>query len=205
MLQYVALYIVLGLLNTPCYYTSMAYNMKDVFYLDTEINTTTSAGDGIATLDLSSYVDPIARGRSKGQGLAIYKVQWDIREAGDNGPVAAATTGTLRAGLISFSGAPAAAVGSAAIAADTLTAANDLMISGVDFWAGGTAAGDPAPYSWLQPSKEVPYVVVRDQVNLMVEVSTAMSVNTNVSCRMECAIVSLDQSTLNQLLRTQTV
>ena len=183
----------------------MAYNMKDVFYLDTEINTTTSAGDGIATLDLSSYVDPIARGRSKGQGLAIYKVQWDIREADDNGPVAAGTTGQLRAGLISFSGLPSAAVGSASIAGNTLTAANDLMISGVDFAAGGTAAGDPAPNSWLQPSAEVPYVVVRDQVNLMIEVSTAMSVNTNVSCRMECAIVTLDQSTLNQLLRTQTV
>jgi hypothetical protein len=183
----------------------MAYNMKDVFYLDTSIETTTGAGDGIATLDLSSYVDPIARGKSKGQGLAIYKVQWDIREADDNGPVAAATTGTLRAGLISFSGLPSAAVGGASIAANTLTAANDLMISGVDFWAGGTAAGDPAPNEWLMPSKDVPYVVVRDQVNLFIEVSTAMSVNTNVSCRMECAIVTLDQSTLNQLLRTQTV
>ena len=183
----------------------MAYNMKDVFFLDTEINTTTSAGDGIATLDLSSYVDPIARGRSKGQGLAIYKVHWDIADVGGNGPVAAATTGTFRAGLISFSGAPSAAVGSASITNETLAANNDLMISGVDFAAGGTAAGDPAPNSWLQPSKEVPYVVVRDQVNLMIEVSTAMSVNTNVSCRMECAIVSLDQATLNQLLRTQTV
>jgi hypothetical protein len=49
----------------------MAYNMKDVFYLDTSIDTTTSTGDGIAILDLSSYVDPIARGRSKGTGLAI--------------------------------------------------------------------------------------------------------------------------------------
>jgi hypothetical protein len=183
----------------------MAYNMKDVFFLDTEINTTTSAGDGIATLDLSSYVDPIARGRAKGQGLAIYKVQWDIREASDNGPVAAATTGTLRAGLISFSGAAAAAVGSGGISDNTLTAANDLMISGVDFYAGGTAAGDPPPNMWLTPSADVPYVVVRDTVALMVEVSTAMSVNTNVSCRLECGIVTLDQSTLNQLLRTQTV
>ena len=179
--------------------------MKDVFYLDTSINTTTGAGDGIATLDLSSYVDPIARGRSKGQGLAIYKVQWDIREAGDNGPVLAATTGQFRAGLISFSGTPADAVGSAQLTNDTITATNDLMISGVDFAAGGTAAGDPAPNMWLTPSAEVPYVVVRDQVALMIEVSTAMSVNTNVGCRLECAIVTLDQSTLNQLLRTQTV
>jgi hypothetical protein len=183
----------------------MAYNMKDVFYLDTEIETTTSAGDGIATLDLSSYVDPIARGRAKGQGLAIYKVQWDIRKADANAPVAAATTGTLRAGLISFSGLPSAAVGGASLANNQLNAANDLMISGVDFWAGGTAAGDPAPHVWLEPSPEVPYIVVRDQVNLFIDVDTAMSVNTNVNCRMECAIVTLDQSTLNQLLRTQTV
>ncbi len=183
----------------------MAYNMKDVFYLDTSIATTTSAGDGIATLDLSSYVDPIARGKSKGQGLAIYKVHWDVSTTADNSPVAAATTGTFRAGLISFSGLPSAAVGGAAIASGTLNSGNDLMIAGFDFYAGGTAAGDPAPHTWLEPSADVPYVVVRDQVNLMVDISTAMSVASTISCRMECAVVTLDQSTLNQLLRTQTV
>jgi hypothetical protein len=183
----------------------MAYTMKDVFYLDTQIATTTSTGQGIATLDLSSYVDPISRGKAKGQGLAIYKVWWDIADVGGNGPVAAATTGTFRAGLISFSGAPAAAVGSASITAETLAADNDLMISGVDFWAGGTAAGDPHPNVWLEPSIEVPYVVVRDQVALMIDVDVAMSNAANVNVRLECAIQTLDQSTLNQLLRTQTV
>ena len=183
----------------------MAYDMKSVFYLDTTLNTTSGAGDGIATLDLSSYVDPIARGRAKGQGLAIYKVWWDIADAASNAPVAAATTGTFRAGLISFSGLPAAAVGSASITNGTIAANNDLMISGVDFWAGGTAAGDPAPNVWLEPTKEVPYVVVRDQVALMASVSTAMNNAANINVRLECAIVSLDQSTLNQLLRTQTV
>ena len=183
----------------------MAYNMKDVFYLDTEIQTTTSAGDGVATLDLSSYVDPIARGRSKGQGLAVYKVQWDVMDVGDNAPVPAGSTGTFRAGLISFSGVPAAAVGSASLSADILKAGNDLMVSGFDFWAGGTAAGDPAPRVFLEPSPEVPYVVVRDQLLLMVDVDTAMSTNSLINCRLECAIVTLDQATLNQLLRTQTV
>ena len=183
----------------------MAYNMKDVFYLDTGIATTTGAGDGIATLDLSSYVDPIARGRSKGTGLAIYKVHWDISTTGDNSPVAAATAGTLRAGLISFSGLPAAAVGSAAFTAQQLNTGNDLMISGFDFYGGGTAAGDPAPNTWLEPSIEVPYVVVRDQVALMVDISVAMGVASTINCRLECAQVTLDQSTLNQLLRTQTV
>jgi hypothetical protein len=183
----------------------MAYNMKDVFYLDTNIDTTTSTGDGIATLDLSSYVDPIARGRSKGTGLAIYKVHFDICDDDGNSPVAAATTGTFRAALISLSGAPAAAVGSASFNNDVLNASNDLMIAGVDFWAGGTAAGDPAPHVFLEPSIEVPYVVVRDQVALGINVTTAMSVGSSVKVRMECAQVTLDQATLNQLLRTQTV
>ena len=183
----------------------MAYNMKDVFYLDTSIDTTTSAGDGIATLDLSSYVDPIARNRSKGTGLAIYKVHFDICDDDGNSPVAAATTGTFRAGLISFSGAPAAAVGSASLSNNVLNASNDLMIAGVDFYAGGTAAGDPAPHMFLAPSIEVPYIVVRDQVALMINVTTAMSVGSSVKVRLECAQVTLDQSTLNQLLRTQTV
>ena len=183
----------------------MAYTLKDVFYLDTQLATTTGAGDGIATLDLSSYVDPISRGKSKGQGLAIYKVWWDIADVGGNGPVAAATTGTFRAGLISFSGAPSAAVGAASIVNETIAADNDLMISGIDFWAGGTAGGDPHPNVWLEPSTEVPYVVVRDQVALMASIDVAMSNAANINVRLECATVTLDQSTLNQLLRTQTV
>ena len=183
----------------------MAYNMKDVFYLDTSIQTTTSAGDGSQNIDLSSYVDPIARGRSKGTGLAIYKVHFDFSNVADNAPVAAATTGTFRTGIISSPGQPSFAVGSGTIAAGTLVAGNDLMIAGTNFYAGGTAAGDPAPAMFLEPSKDVPYGVVRDQVSLMVDVSTAMSVNTLISVRLECAQVTLDQSTLNQLLRTQTV
>ena len=183
----------------------MAYDTKGVFYLDTSISSTTGAGDGIATLDLSSYVQPIARGRTKGQGLAIYKVWWDIADAGSNGPVAATTTGTFRAGLISFSGLPSAAVGGASLTNETLAADNDLMISGVDFWAGGTADGDPPPHVWLEPSTEVPYIVVRDQVNLMLSVTTAMNNAVNVNVRMECGILTLDSATLNQLLRTQTV
>ena len=41
---------------------------------------------------------------------------------------------------------------------------NALMIAGMDFYGGATAAGDPSPYRYLKPSKEVPYVVVREQV-----------------------------------------
>ena len=183
----------------------MAYNMKDVFYLDTSIDTTTSTGDGIATLELSSYVDPIARGRAKGQGLAIYKVFFDVTTSNGNDAPAAADNGQFRAGLASLSGAPAAAVGSSSLAANQLNASSDLMIAGINYFGGGTAAGDPAPYVFLEPSPEVPYVVVRDQIILAISVTTAMGSAAAVKCRLECGIVSLDQSTLNQLLRTQTV
>jgi len=183
----------------------MAYDTKSVFYLDTKIETTTGTGDGIQVLDLSSYVQPIARGKTKGQGLAIYKVWWDIADEGTNGPVPSTTTGTLRAGLISYTGAPTAAVGAASLTPNILGPDNDLMISGVDFWAGATAAGDPHPYVYLEPSSDVPYIVVRDQVALMVDIAVAMGVNCVVAVRLECAITTLDSATLNQLLRTQTV
>ena len=183
----------------------MAYNMKDVFYLDTAIDTTTSTGDGIAILDLSSYVDPIARGRAKGTGLAVYKVWMDVTVAAGNDAPLAADNGQFSAGLISFSGAPAAAVGSASLSSNLLNASNDLMIEGVVFKCGGSASGDQWTKTFLEPSIEVPYVVVRDQVALMISVTTAMGSAASVKCRLEVAQVTLDQSTLNQLLRTQTV
>ena len=180
----------------------MAYNMKDVFYLDTAIDTGTSTGDGLATLDLSSYVDPIARGRAKGTGLAIYKVHFDICDDDGNSPVAAAATGQFRCGLLSQSGIP---TGAFTLADNAMNASSDLMIAGVDFAAGGTAAGDPAPNTFLEPSPDVPYIVVRDQVVLVLDIITAMSAGASVKVRLECAQVTLDQATLNQLLRTQTV
>ena len=176
--------------------------MKDVFYLDTAIDTGTGTGNIAALLDLSSYVDPIARGRSKGTGLAIYKVHFDVCDDDGNSPVAAAATGQFRAGLMSLSGIPS---GSFTLNANVLNASNDLMIAGMDFAAGGTAAGDPAPNEFLMPSVEVPYVVVRDSVVLIVDIITAMSAGASVKVRLECAQVTLDQATLNQLLRTQTV
>ena len=106
---------------------------------------------------------------------------------------------------MSLSGIPAGAVGSVAFNSNTMNASNDLMIAGVNFYGGGTAAGDPAPNVFLEPSVEVPYIVVRDQIILALNVTTAMSVGSSVKVRLECAQVTLDQATLNQLLRTQTV
>ena len=57
----------------------MAYNIKDVFYLSTsaQIDAGTANG-GSAQLDLSAYIDPISRGRTKGTGLAVYKAFFSI-------------------------------------------------------------------------------------------------------------------------------
>ena len=106
---------------------------------------------------------------------------------------------------MSFSGIPAGAVGSVSLSTGMLNASNDLVVAGVDFAAGGTAAGDPAPNVWCEPSPDVPYVVVRDQVVLATSIITAMSAAADINVRLECAQVTLDQATLNQLLRTQTV
>jgi len=185
----------------------MAYTLKDVFYLDTSLATTTGTGIGVAALDLSAYIDPIARGKSKATGLAVYKVHFDISDDGSNDPVAATTNGNFRVGLMSNPGVPAAAVGAASMDSNSLNAGNPLVIAGSDFVFGGTAAGDPTQpfFDWLSPSKEVPYVVVRDSVILVASIKVAMGAASNIYARLECAQVTLDQATLNQLLRTQTV
>jgi len=59
--------------------------------------------------------------------------------------------------------------------------------------------------TYVDPSTEVPYVVVRDNVCIVIEQQVVMSTAMTVGCRIECAQITLDQATLNQLLRTQTV
>ena len=184
----------------------MAYNIKDVFFLDATIETTTGAGRGATLLDVSSYVQPIVRKGQKATGLAIYKVHWDVYLAGGNSPILPAATGVFRAGIFSDFGVPASAVSSSFdFVADVLNVGNDLAVSIMDWWGGGTAAGDPHPMVWLEPSKDVPYIIVRDTIGLYMDVSTAVSTSANVAVRLECAQITLDMATLNQLLRTQTV
>jgi hypothetical protein len=183
----------------------MAYNVKDVFFLDSFIKTTTGAGDGCAILDVSSYVQSVTRGAKKGVGLAIYKVHWDVYQSATNHAMAPATTGVFRAMLASDLGIAAQAVGGTAFALNEFTVKNDLAVSVMDWMGGGTAAGDPAPKTWLEPSTDVPYVIVRDSIFLGVSISTAVSVAATIAVRLECAQITLDMATLNQLLRTQTV
>ena len=109
-------------------------------------------------------------------------------------------------------GSGEAAVSAVSFQNNTLNPANDLCIAGFD-WYGpdafgtGVYSGSPsmAPQKWLEPSEKVPYVIVRDNVCLVAEVAANLSSALKVTMRMEVAQISLDQATLNQLLRTQTV
>jgi len=188
----------------------MAYNVKDVFFLDATIETTTGAGDGVALLDISSYVAPVVRKGQKATGLAIYKVHWDVMDAGTNDPVPIITTGAFRAGIFSDLGLPASAIGAGAFTNNTLRVTNDLAVSIMDWWGAGssttiTGRAGMQTKTWLEPSTEVPYIIVRDTIGLYCSVSTATSNSTLVGVRLECAQMTLDMATLNQLLRTQTV
>ena len=62
------------------------------------------------------------------------------------------------------------------------------------------------PEVYVEPSEEVPYVVVRDTIFQIFEHTVAMTSGKSyfISYRLECAMITLDSATLNQLLRTQT-
>ena len=197
----------------------MAYDVKNVFYLSTGMTIATGdTGATTAQLDLSAYIDPIQRGRAKGTGLAIYKVHWDISGAGDGDElVPVAESGAFKIGVIAGAGFGDNVTGAFAPTgmSQSMSAGNPLAIYGADWYgpdAMVTAAASnvfgptgPMNRTFLEPSKEVPYVVVRDNVCLVTENLVAMQTTSYVNIRLECAQITLDQATLNQLLRTQTV
>jgi len=198
----------------------MAYDLKNIFYLDGSVSTDQSdgsvgiAGDSFAAqLDLSSFVDPIARGKASGVGLAIYRVSFGLAGSSSGGQaVAIAESGVMRAGLVAGAGTGNVSSGTslAITSSNAPSAKNDLTVAAFDFYGPAALAGIsantvPMYNEFLTPTKEVPYVVVRDNVCLIGLIATAMVTEVFIQFRMECAQVTLDKSTLNQLLRTQTV
>ena len=187
----------------------MAYNIKDVFYLDTSADITLNTdGSGTAQLDLSAYIDPIARGRQKGTGLAVYKTHFMVSQNDNGEPIDDAETGTLRAAMLAGAGFGDTATGAGpGFTGATFSAGNNLMVSAYDFYGPAMPnAGSATMYNDLiAPSTEVPYVIVRDNVCLCYDVGDKFLTAHILSVRMEVAQISLDQATLNQLLRTQTV
>ena len=192
----------------------MAYDIKSVFYLDASTTVTKgTAGGGSAQLDLSAYIDPIARGRQKGTGLAVYKTHYSILNAEDSNEVATKATdeGIMAVSLQAGLGLGDIATGGVTTASpDAFATSNQLLVSAGTFYSPNAAtSADPtaAVNMYVEPSKDVPYIIVRDNVCLVYNVSNEkqMTSTSLLSVRLECAIVTLDQATLNQLLRTQTV
>jgi hypothetical protein len=192
----------------------MAYDLKNVFYLSTSAAITkNTAGAGSAQLDLSAYIDPIARGRTKGTGLAIYRIQYSIVNSDTSNIVAPddGEAGILSVSLQAGAGLGDIATGAATTAAGATTfdATNALLVGAANYYSpGSTGAGAVAAFDqYISPTEKVPYVIVRDNVCLVYNVDAAKKFvdDVTLAVRMECAQVSLDQATLNQLLRTQTV
>ena len=195
----------------------MAYNYKDVFYLsaqhETENGTYASSGvEGIVPIDVSAYVDPIARGKARGTGLALYRVHMDASTGKQGKPIAVAEDGLMRTGLTVKEYA-VTGDNVSGISEDQLTCASDLLAWGMD-WCGSTGASPsttnvtvnslPDTNIFLEPSDEVPYIIVRDSLNWIFTSGSALAADIFWSIRLECAQVTLDTNTLNQLLRTQT-
>ena len=190
----------------------MAYNIKDVFYLSTSATIASgTANGGSAQLDLSAYIDPIARGRTKGTGLAVYKVHYSMGQATDGEPIDDAEAGSCRYALLAGAGLGDQVTGGITVGTSTLAMTNALLVSSGDFYGPKSMiANANTPCSMLAPpyvgpSTEVPYVIVRDNVCLVYEVGDNFTSGHILSVRLEVAQISLDQATLNQLLRTQTV
>ena len=187
----------------------MAYNIKDVFYLSTSATiTANTSGTGSSQLDLSAYIDPIARGRTKGTGLAIYKVHFSLLEDGGR-PVRAADTSEMTISMQAGLGVGDNATGTAfSVDSSVLGNTNALNIASAAYYAPGATANNEGFFEMVMPSKDVPYVIVRDNACLVYELGAVVASGTGdltLSARLECAQISLDQATLNQLLRTQTV
>jgi len=192
----------------------MSYTLKDVFYLgathEYPHGTYGSAGvEGVIPIDVSAYVDPISKGRQRGQGLAIYKVHCQM--AGDTmgGMPIATDAGAATFGL-TVKPYTTTGDGVTSIGAGDLTPESDLAVYLASYIAPASRApgygGGSAVEESLTPSKDVPYVCVRDTIFQAFVTSVAMSSadSFHISYRLECAMVTLDTATLNQLLRTQT-
>ena len=194
----------------------MAYDLKNVFYLDTEATITAdTAGGGSAQLDLSAYIDPIARGRTKGTGLAVYKAHFAVINKSDNNEFAPeeSETGIMTFSLQAGLGAGDNSTGNVSAQKGSFELTNNLLVSAGYFYGPASGSGvagssfSPSLSMYVEPSKEVPYVIVRDNVCLVYVVSDSAKFESTstLSVRLECAQITLDQATLNQLLRTQTV
>jgi hypothetical protein len=185
----------------------MAYDLKNVFFLGFEHqydNGAWTAKDSVQPIDVSAYVDPISKGRSRGQGLAVYRISHHLTASG-GGPILPAEVAWM---TMALSVKPYTTTGDIidVVADGDLLPSNDLVIQGDSFQGEGTSPNGDANVlvEYVSPTEKVPYVVVRDTIFAVMSNAKAITADIKTGYRMECAMISLDTATLNQLLRTQT-
>jgi len=190
----------------------MGYNIKDVFYLSTSaIIASGTSASGSAQLDLSAYIDPIARGRQKGTGLAVYRCQFSMGQSSSGEPIDDAEVGTIRYALLAGAGLGDVATGGIDLVTANMAATNALLVASGDFYGPKSMVANASTTptmmgpQYISPDTEVPYVIVRDNVCLVYDVGDNFTSAAVLSVRLSVAQIQLDQATLNQLLRTQTV
>jgi len=107
------------------------------------------------------------------------------------------------------------ATGAISLTTEQFAMTSPLLMASGDFYGPlsmAAAAHSPStmingnPNSqYVSPSQDVPYIIVRDNACLVYEVGDQFTTAHVLSVRLEVAQITLDQATLNQLLRTQTV
>jgi len=191
----------------------MTYSLKNVFYLDAGTDISAALGtvagsvSGV-TMDISSYIDPVATGRSTGVGLAVYRAHFSLGDTNNNGPIGKDETGAGRMGVVV--GDLGLTSGYSVIASPdsfTLGNSNQNLVASRDYFPPKYSSyGAVAQFDNVYPSDEVPYVVVRDTLNLVWGAGdTVIAGIMHMGVRLECAQIKLTGAVLNQLLRTQTV
>jgi hypothetical protein len=136
-------------------------------------------------------------------------------QATDGEPIDDAEAGSCRFGLLAGAGLGDQATNAITLPTTFFAMTNALLVSSGDFYGPKSQIanantpcsminGNPAS-QYVSPSEDVPYVIVRDNVCLAYEVGDNFTVGHILSVRLEVAQITLDQATLNQLLRTQTV
>jgi len=196
----------------------MAYDLKDVFYLDGSVQMADDGGNvpvagesGSQQIDISAFVDPISRGKAAGVGLAVYKIHYGISSTSDgSGILDPDETGVFKAGMVAGAGTGNQDAGGLTITSNNSpTVANALTVGCFDFYGpkatgSGTFPSYPVLTQLVEPSTEVPYVVVRDNICLVYKYKEAAATVMYINFRMEVARIKLGTDLLNQLLRTQT-
>ena len=138
-----------------------------------------------------------------------------MAQASNAEPIDDAEAGSCRFALVAGAGLGDLATGALVVPSTQIAMTNALLVSSGDFYGPksmvANASTTPTMFNgnpnsqYVSPSEEVPYVIVRDNCCLIYDVGDNFTTDHIISVRMEVAQISLDQATLNQLLRTQTV